>query len=408
MNLTTFDDEPFYDNSIWEWILLPIIISYTSLAYFVDLDKGQNIRFLAEITIFAITYSKNVSFRQIVHNKLILIWLVLILYHWINHGVQNVEHEYSYLAVLNSPFNCWFTMVWVAYLYQKDACKTLNYCVSGFLLFITLSAYVDIYGDVVNEHENRLSGAIHTTQLGQSAGLLVLLAVYTRFHNKVYYLQTIIIIIISAVIMLAAGSRNGMFSFFMGIISLQLAPLFGEKIELRNIFLTVFWGIIVFYLFDFFLYDTHAGERLLGTKEQAETFDEYETGTILDILGDRTWYYVVGWANFLQNPLIGIGFENFRHYNNTIWICHPEYMVHIAEGGLIAICLFFPFMFLLTKYTIRNYIQNRTEESFVLCLFVCVMLFACLSATIHKDIQYWPFIGICIANIIRNQEKQII
>ncbi len=65
------------------------------------------------------------------------------------------------------------------------------------------------------------------------------------------------------------------------------------------------------------------GERMVALSSGEETGQYIKTGTILDLLGERAIYYIVGWSNFLENPLFGIGLWNYQMYAKVVFLHLP-------------------------------------------------------------------------------------
>ncbi len=68
----------------------------------------------------------------------------------------------------------------------------------------------------------------------------------------------------------------------------------------------------------------------------------YAEGTVFEKFGDRGVYYVRGWEAFKDEPITGIGLKNFLH-NYWPTVLHSEFMVHLAELGLIGFILYLLF-----------------------------------------------------------------
>ena len=389
----------------YQYYALAFLFAYRTFTLFLNIDKGQNICFLLELFLLVFTYNTDPLFRRVCKYKLNVVWLLLVLYHWINHGLQGVPHEYSYWAVLISPFQCYFLLIWTCFLAKKNFQKTLEAMLWGYLIFITLGAWDawDLTGNasMYFYSEERLSGSIHTTQLGATAGLVFFILALLKHKRHMSSLRILVYSILPIMIILAAGSRNGLIIMICGLASLYMSSYL-RKLSIRNILILIIFSVILCIAVSQLLEMTYVGERLMDTKEQAMNamLIYGRTGTFIDYLGDRAWYYIVGFSNFMENPFWGIGYYNFRYYNNTEWIVHPEYILQLAEGGIVATVLFVYFMSQCLYFLFKIIIEKRTNISFTLLMFFITILIVCMSATITHDIQYWPLIGISMTTIM--------
>ncbi len=397
----------------YQYWALSVFFAYRPLALLLSFDKGQNLCLMIQILLLVVLYSRDVLFQEVIKNKINIAWLLLLLYHWLNHGLQGVPHDNSYIDVLVPLFQCYFLLVWTCYLALKDLSKTLYFMLIGYLLFIVLAATLAImtsgysFSSMEGDDE-RLSGSIHLTQMGATAGLTVFVVALLRHCSNFPIKKILPILSIPLLIVIMAASRNGLLLTFAGFFCIFLADLFSKKTSSKKIVNLLLISIPILLVAYLILQETYVGERLLGTKEQSENMSgvmEYKTGTILDYLGDRTWYYVLGFSNFLEYPIFGIGYSHFKLYNDAPYILHPEYMVELAEGGLVATGLFLFFLLSILYYLLKFFVTTRSEISVTLLFFLLMTLMACLSTTINHDIQYWPLFGLCVAMIMKNEEK---
>jgi O-antigen ligase len=89
---------------------------------------------------------------------------------------------------------------------------------------------------------------------------------------------------------------------------------------------------------------TVLGRRLNDIEETSKLYNKTNIA-VFDLLGDRTYYYLKGWELFVKHPVTGIGLRNFRIKTGSKETMHSEYMVQLAEGGIIGSFLFILFSF---------------------------------------------------------------
>lgn len=147
--------------------------------------------------------------------------------------------------------------------------------------------------------------------------------------------------------------------------------------------------------------NTEAGARLIDSDDTAVA--ELQTGTMLDLLGERAWYYFLGWQNFLSNPWFGIGLWHFETYNQYGLPLHTEYMIHIAEGGIIGATIYFSFIAFILIKLIKRFILTKTSVSFILLMVFISYLFIGITAREFYYTFFFPILGVIVYNISGNR-----
>ena len=318
----------------------------------------------------------------------ITIWLILMAYHVINAYIKGSTTQLAEQSIISQVLISITLMLLVSklYIYAKDLLfKTLILSTFYYLLI----AY--IYGDT-ETFDGRLSGFIYTTQLGQLAGVsCMIISMYIFFKKK---LVLSVLYIFPIFIMLLAGARNGFLMVAFAFICLITPYIFKQK---KTIFLII---LIVAILLNNFI-DSLLYERLTtGAQESTLT-----TGTIWDkILGDRIYYYIVGYWNFLDHPITGIGLLNFSTYNNYKYPIHSEIMTHLAEGGIIALLLYLYFKIYYIKFFIKHCSKNTSELNQCFILFIALIALG-LTARIYQYQFFFIIYGIINGEIISLKNK---
>ena len=116
-----------------------------------------------------------------------------------------------------------------------------------------------------------------------------------------------------------------------------------------GIFILGVIAVITYYILE----HTLVGERLTGTSTQVEG-GQLETGTILDLFGDRGFQYYVSWPYFLDNLITGIGLRHWAEDGPTGYVCHSEYLTMYLENGLIGIALYVAFYYQIIKRLLQR------------------------------------------------------
>ena len=379
-----------------------IILAHLPISVFTGIDESCILLYFIDIVVFSYLYSTDNLFRLIVNDRVSLLWLVLILFHTINSFAHNVPYEGGYFMMLMRMFDVYLLMVLCAYCFIVDKNKYVNYMLYGFSLFLILTLSVTEIGK-----GQRLDGSINATQIGQTAGCAMLMVVFAKYLNNISYFKLLAFSILPILVTLLAGSRNGLLLIALAFFVLVFANMV-LGMSLEKIIIFCIGCVFLYYASDYVLNNTFVGERMLNTNKQAEMYG-LETGTILDVFGDRGVYYYYGWKLFLEQPIFGIGLWNFRYISPLPFPLHSEYMVHLCEGGLIGIIVYFLIIKEFVSNVIKEFVNNKTEISFILLFFVFSYLSVGLSARLFFTPHFYTLLGPVLAfRIIRKCEVEYI
>ena len=361
--------------------------------------------FIASVMFF-LTSAHDPILKKMINNKMSVIWGLLLLYHFVNAWIKHVPVRDVFLLFI-SMFDLYTMLILSGFLYLKNEQKALKSFVWGCALFVIMG-----FATGVSMGEGgRLTNAgdfvshININQFAPVVGFFLLFFVYYAFLTRKSLSFTILIAIAPIIVIVLAGSRNGLLFLLAFMISLIFGPLAGKRVSFMRIFVTIVGVAIIWLGYDYILDNTVLGERIQYTTEQAERSD-LETGIgILDAMGDRGIFYVKGWSDFLSHPFTGIGYNNFAnvHRESLGLSLHTEYMIHLAEGGLIASVLYIFFYFLLIKNLWKIWSVEHVSTLFVLLCSVFVYLLVGLTAREFMYIQFYPMMGLWIATIIKKR-----
>jgi O-antigen ligase len=209
--------------------------------------------------------------------------------------------------------------------------------------------------------------------------LIIVLIGLGYFLNKLSELQVIFLLLLPIYFSIMLGSRMGFIGTLLltsGIFIISYRK--GMFISLPRFFIIIILTIVpLSYIFN----NTVLGERLNSTTENsAQLKENYAEGTSFEKFGDRGLYYVLGWEAFKNSPLIGIGLRNFKD-NYYYTVIHSEYMVHLAELGIIGFSLYLLFLFKVLKsiYKARKEVTLTIQLYNYLLIVFCVLI---ISATV--------------------------
>lgn len=383
------------------YLIFLLIYIYRPLAFLFEVGRSCLLRdAILVLTISYIFYFSG-QFRSICRQTPVVIWTLLVVYHLFNSifitknlSLNNFD---TYSICSDVIFNL-LIMLLSAFLFINDAQRTIRVVLLATALYAVLGIIeAKIHPIDYGYATTRITGTIHATQIAQMGGIVMILVAYSRWiSNKKW--SDIIFTVIGFMVILMSEGRNGLIIFVSGLICYFFANYFIQSFSVNKflrIALFVIIGVIAFYLI---LNFTNIGNRISNLDDSLKYAKNYQTGNVFDKLGERTRYYYLGAIDFKENPINGIGYFNFAKYNNIKEPVHPEYMLHLAEGGSIASILFLAFI-VVYGYKIFTLFKSSKDEIIVIHIATLItILIICLSAVIFYKQQFWSLIGFAIAD----------
>lgn len=378
--------------------LYPILIlCHLPLSSITGIDQSCMMIYLLDVITFLLLLSDKL-FRNVVSEKISILWFILILYHAINSYFHQVPYTAGYLMMFMRMFDVYFLMLLSAYCYIVDRKKFITIITFGFLLFLFITLFITKTGG-----EQRLEGSINATQIGQTAGCAMMVIVLSKYIKNLSVFKISILSILPILTTLLAGSRNGLLLIVIAILALIVANSM-TNLTFGNALILLVSLVILYFLIDYVLNNTVVGQRMASTTDQAEEYG-LETGTFLDFFGDRGVYYYYGYELFRANPIFGIGLWNFRYVSPLPFPLHSEYMVHLCEGGLVGATLYLSIILRFINKSFKIYSRNRDKISLMMIFFVISYLFVGLSARLLFTPHFPVMLGIVMASIMVNSYK---
>lgn len=353
-------------------------------------------RILFFMTIFAlITNLKLKSFRRIALSTPASIWLIWCIYVTINaivKGYSVAELPFSFYIVLK--ILCPYVIMAVsAYEYTKNNVTFLKALLITFIVYSTIGFFfMDNF--YIAEEEGRSADntlgnllALNAIFIAFFAGLLMSMKVISKKYFYLFFAYAAAIITLSA----TRKAFGALFIIYIFIIFSQTKPTFGNILKLLFILLILYIGL------DYVINNTYLGERFGNIEESAESFVD-TNNPFLKLVGDRAFFYVIGWEVFLNNALSGIGLTNFPTYTRTSLFIHTEYIVQLCECGIIGTCLFAMFYTSILKNIIKKRNSSYLDKTvgIVMIGVIVAILFIGLTAWLYDFAFFFAVIGVVI------------
>ena len=255
--------------------------------------------------------------------------------------------------------------------------------ITGYLQYFYGS---NIFG-YIPQSPNRLTLLLNNDQilggfLSRLFPLLIGLIIYTFKNKKPAYLLIFALIIGTDTLVFLTGERTAL---ALMLISIILFIIFIKELKILRIFTFVVSLIILFIISS---YDEEIKRRNIGytLSQIGITSDE---GKLNIFSPNHDSLIRTSWELFLDNPIIGIGPNNFRKFCNEIKndkeniYCsthtHNTYIQIISEIGLLGIIAFLCIVGLIMKDFFLTYFKSLSSSyskinDYQLCLLICFIL----------------------------------
>lgn len=387
-----------------EDIICKILFLVSPIIAYLQIPAVNTITSLIFIIVFMMYWGRSDLFRRLSMSFPLKIWMILTLYHCINALIKKVP-EVNILDILHG-FRIYSCLCIFLYWGVVDFRNTIKVLTSCFVYYLCISFVVCDFDD---ELSGRFTGVIYATALGQTAAVACFYFVYNYMVNKITLQKIILYFFLSFVIIVLTQSRNSLAMFGIAILSFVYIYVTKGKKNTKILLLFILGVASLFILYQYFINSDFAARmsEVSARHENSYQFNAYSTGTFFDdIVGDRLIYYVLGFVLFKESPLTGIGMWNFQYVTDTTYPLHSEYMVHLCEGGLIAVILWALFWIYII-YNVCKYLEGRYR---IIAFFSIIqLLFCAIYARLFYYEFFYPLIGITLSIIwLHKNKKRII
>lgn len=359
---------------------------------FVQVDGAGRIPFFLTILVFVINYINDPTFKKQILTTPTLFWAIWGIYSSVNLLVHGYYGEIPFLFFL---IHSLFTPFLVMLLTSKEVIRNKKHVLQllsvVFIIYAVLS--VTVLGAQTNADSERSLGALWNE--GPLTALFIVFFLGLLYVNNWLTIRNLIPLILFVFVIIALGGTRKAF----GGAILLLATLVISQLTFspRKIIMMLILAGFAYCGYTYVMEHTSMGDRF---KEGLEVGENTNTTNIklLNLVGDRATFYITGWQVFSENPVTGIGLGNYMRETGSEYVIHSEYIVQLAEGGLIGTSLFLLFNLGIAKCIYRawkKYPKERPVIWMLLGAFI-VILFIGVTAWTYSFTRYFMVYGIII------------
>ncbi len=381
------------------YLALAILWEPLQLA-FLNIDAKARIIFVLTLTVMLINLLYDRKFLKLINSKPIIFWGLWVLYSIVNLQIQGYYGELSFLFyIVLQLWRPFLVMCIAAKETQRNARKLFQVLTVSFLIYGILS--VTVLGGT-GAQEERLIG-----ELGNNGPLTVMFLIFFAsllYVNKWLNRKKLVPLLAFAFFVVAiSGTRK---AFGAALIMTGFLIFSQFSLRTKKILLVAVLGISLYFGYAYAMGNTILGERFEQGLEVGEKYN-ITNFKALNVLGDRVFFYIDAWEIFKDNPITGIGLKNYLQHSNVKITIHSEYMVQLAEGGIIGTFLFLLFNFWIGKNLLRfiNIKGYHRATFFVLAGGFIAILFINLVAWTYEFSRYFIAFGVMIIYIKKIQNE---
>lgn len=358
-------------------------------------SAGRIYSFLLLVSLIVIMYDN--FLRKQFFKMPITIWLVWIIYASINTLIQGMNFDVKIWQFFTSFIAPLVVMYFIS-LSPKQMLKVVT--VSAFLSLVIIFFFEE---SRYYEGEGlRLGVQMNANELGIDAALTIMLLFILRIKKVINLFYLSILSILPIYIIITTGSRSALIAMLMAIGLSFLVYRSKSGIKTAGVLVI---GIILSVISISFLAQYSLGyQRLQSTKAEGETI--VRTGTILDNLGSRGIYYVIGLEIFTDNPVFGVGLGNYKYHNMySEQPNHVELMIQLSELGIVGFLMFLIFnawifsrLFKVWKDALGSTLLRRETETYMAALLTIFGLF--FTTYTHWHLLLFATYGLVLGHIM--------
>lgn len=385
----------FSENFINRFFLVYTILFPAFSILLGALDKAGRLPLIL-VVVGMLLSLRNREFGGIFTSRPVVFWWLWALYSFVNWLIIGISPDSmpAWTFVARHFVYPLMTMVFVYYEGSKNLGLTTKILIIAYSIYLFMGLTMQSAGSGSGTGWDARGGAELGNSLPLNACVLAFLSCFAYMRKQLRFKILAGLIILCTAAILFTATRKAFAALGIIIIFLVMAKIGIRKPS--DIFKFAFIMLALYIGVDYILSNTLMGDRMATIGEQSERYD-IGNSLFLQFVGDRAIQYMLSWDIFLEHPLTGIGIKNFATYSDFPYPLHTEYMVQLAEGGLMGTLLYFGFISGLIKLCILT-IRRKSYELGLVCLSgIAYILFINFTSWTFESTRYWVVYGIILA-----------
>jgi len=277
---------------------------------------------------------------------------------------------------------------------KRIAARTmLNTLIAALFVRMLLSFAFDDFGLVGVDRYARLGVDFNSNAIAGGAFFLLVALTLRRRQFRKYWVDTVLVCCAALMLVVTASVKFFLAAalFFICVFFYDISKKAKPGRIKKSIVLA--WGLVIL-----------AVSVLPQTSLVARALDKYERSVEAEsstqLFDNRAAQYILGWQEFVDNPINGIGLRNFLKQSGNTAPLHSEYLVQLVENGLIGMLLFILFWYSLIRRLVRTLSFHCQKESGLIhCFSIAVLLYLYLGIWSYNIPLNWIPIGMALRHI---------
>lgn len=375
-------------------ISLFILIIWDALKAYLSLSSPLvQIAFLAPVVLVGFIDNSTKRLWKNIFSPPCSVWLLWIIYALINTFLVEGFHHHRN----QNPF-VFISAILISYLFvviivstKNGTDELLNVIIWSYIVRLLLSYMFDTSGVLGVDDISRFGVEFNANSIAFGAIFIVILISIKKIRqsrlSKIDYLM-LVMPIISIIITASKKTFLSLIIFAIGYVWITRA-----KHQIYNMVRYALFLTVLVIGFVYVINNTPVGKRMIDSFEK--TSQAKSTNRMLD---NRINQYITGWQVFLKNPINGVGLANYVYASGYDTPLHSEYMVQIAEGGIIGSCIFILYYIIIVIKLIAirkiSPLKRKLSDTHSLSLVIMFCLF--FGGWIYNIPMMWVLVALAI------------
>jgi len=290
--------------------------------------------------------------------KLLICWLI-----WsLATGLLVSTNKELFLSDFNTAITLILTCLVIYAVIRYDH-KSINYIIYALIITGIMQVIAIKFGLQPEEHigkEREYGLAGNPNSLGLKMVYATFALIYLMFFiikklKTYHFILSLMTFYLFFEAILLSGSRKSALSFAVLVIVVLTVLLINryKKISLKSLVLPLaILSVVIYFLAPILLAGTVLGDRFQDLEESG--------GVQSDI---RYRMYKFGLELFYDNPVMGVGLNNYREYFYTGQYSHSDYIESLSSTGLVGFILYqLSYLILLVKSMI-SFLKSKSKSN---------------------------------------------
>lgn len=380
------------------YILLFLVIIWDPLRSYLLNFQGVGYIYLGATFLGVLYELRKLNFVLDIFKKPIIFWFLWCVYALLNTFVL---HRYHAQSAFNFAYVTILPLFIVLMVTRKNypLPTLINVFIVAFVVRILFSLFFDSFARLGKDDVSRLGESFNANAIAFGGFFLLVCLALKRLYTKKLKLYEWGMALLGFYIVFATSSRKTIIAIFILLIGYMY--IYRSLNVIKRYFGLLLASIVILVVGFVLINRTNVGQRIMNSYDKTINASSPEK-----MFDSRAGQYIQGYHQFVDNPLTGVGLYNFGYVGPVKITAHSEYIVQLAESGIIGFALFVMFYFkifkMLKKSRLLSNLDRQVSEFFIFFLIAAFVLMS--GAWVYNLSVYWIIMGILIKYLNYNKK----